>query len=68
MEIEIKKAKIPEVKKIKELIDSTESANIQLTDMTEETYKNYLKNGLVVAAYSDKKIIGVCFGSLSEDY
>ena len=68
MGIEVKKAKTTEIKKIKELVDETVAANVQLTDMTEEMYKNNLKSGILIVAYKDKELIGVCFGSLNKEY
>ena len=61
--MEIRKAKEPEVPKIKKLVDSFEEMDVISDTFPENYYQRILKKGILLVAIRDNEIIGVCFGT-----
>ena len=59
----IRKAKISEIEKIKQLFDSFKEMDIILETFPKNYYKRILEKGILIVAVESEELLGSCFGT-----
>lgn len=63
LDMEIRKAKVSEIKKIKELVDSFDEMDVISETFPEEYYLRILEKGILIVVVESDELIAVCFGT-----
>ena len=64
--MEIRKAKLSEIKEVKILFDSAKKMDVIPETFPETYYKRILTKGILLVAIENRKIIGGCFGTYNK--
>ena len=64
--MKIRKAKNSEITEIKKIVDSFKGMDVIKETFSREYYKRIIKNGILIVAIINNKIMGICFGTYNK--